>query len=350
MSCGCGDSDVVNQTRCGNPCAATEVNTAACETLPSQIENFTIAFFGEVTKTEVDGSVTWVLPCSLETGLTNNPRLAGEGLACYFLRLFDDGIIGLTGPVGDDGDTGTPGFNAFTVVTASFTQPTLAAPNVSISTFPNPALTAGLYLFIQSSGWYIINAADSLGTLNLTLQKALAGAPATITAGKLVVPSGFPGESIVGAQGIQGVPGSTGTPGQTLTAQNAFYHTNVGVNFNLPLLYAAVDFTTSQPEVTLTNPGRYLITASVQVAAAAPIVLNDGIALKLRDDTSAIDVPGSERTIRGFVPQSITTVVLNAIYETVAASATIQLYGRMDTANSAFVAANFTSISAVRLS
>src|SRR5258706_4602955 len=106
MSC----SDT-NNGCCGSPCAITAANTAACETLPSQIENFTLQFFGTVFKTEVDGIVTWSLPCSLDVGLPNNPRGVDEGLACYFLRLFNDGIVGLTGPQGAAGTAGTNGTN-----------------------------------------------------------------------------------------------------------------------------------------------------------------------------------------------------------------------------------------------
>jgi len=337
MSCNC------------NPCGEDAANTAANETIASQISNFTEAFFGEVEKTEINGVVSWVLPCSLETGLTNNPRLPGEGLSCYFKRLFEEGILGLTGPPGEDGNTGSAGFNAFTVVTASFTQPTLAMPNVSISTFYNPSISDGMYIFIQTSGWFSVNANDPSGTLNLTLAKALPGAPATIPAGKLVVPSGFPGESIVGPAGPQGATGAQGPAGSTFTTQNNYYQTNVGTDWQIPLAFTAVDFTTSQPQVTLAQAGVYQIIANVQVRANAPIMVGDGISLKLRDNTSAIDVPGSERQRRGLNTISIEQLVLSVRYETVANNSTVQLFGRMDTANSAAVMANFTSLMAVRL-
>lgn len=88
---------------CDNPCAITQENTAACESLPSQLENFITQFFGEVIKTEVNGIVTWSLPCELNTGLPNNPRAAGEGLGCYLLRLIQNGVDGRTGPPGKSG-------------------------------------------------------------------------------------------------------------------------------------------------------------------------------------------------------------------------------------------------------
>src|SRR6185436_11523721 len=140
MSCGsCGDNPNLRHN-CEDPCHRSTTNTAACESLPSQISNFTTQFFGVVTKTEVDGAVVWSLPCSLDVGLPANPRGSGEGLACYFLRLFADGIIGLTGPKGDSGTPGTDGRNAYTVTLHSFTQPTSGNPNIQVSTAFNPAV------------------------------------------------------------------------------------------------------------------------------------------------------------------------------------------------------------------
>ena len=124
MACSsCGDSgnnnpnplDPCNHIGCDNPCAQSGPgNSAACETLPSQIDNFTLQFFGEVVKTEVNGQVVWSLPCSLTTGLPANPRGADEPLGCYILRLFQDGILGEQGPQGDTGETGANGRNAYT--------------------------------------------------------------------------------------------------------------------------------------------------------------------------------------------------------------------------------------------
>ena len=81
--------------QCDNPCAIVEHNTVQCESLPSRVENFTKNFFGDVVRTEVNGQVVWSLPCGLDVGLPANPRGLDEGLACYFLRLFNDGIVGL---------------------------------------------------------------------------------------------------------------------------------------------------------------------------------------------------------------------------------------------------------------
>jgi len=177
-------------------------------------------FFGEVIKTEINGEVIWTLPCDLDTGLPNNPRGADEGLACYFLRLFNEGIIGLTGPQGPEGDPGQDGFNAYTVTLQSFTQPTEGNLSMSVLTEPTPAMLVNSYVFIDTSGWYLVTATDPSGLLFLTLVQAVPGASGTIPAGKLVIPTGPPGGSAIqgppgptGAQGEPGTPGATGPQG-----------------------------------------------------------------------------------------------------------------------------------------
>lgn len=95
----CETSPLENCTSCSgqtNPCDkdCTE-STATCESLPSALDNFIKHFFGSVVKTLVDGKIQWTLPCDLEEGLPGNPRAENEGLACYFLRLFSDGILSI---------------------------------------------------------------------------------------------------------------------------------------------------------------------------------------------------------------------------------------------------------------
>lgn len=89
-----------------NPC--TEVTCdAANEPLASALNNFIVAFFGSLTKTCVNDRVVWVLPCDLDTGFPGYPRVSGEGLACYFLRVFAAVSAGAKVKV-TDADT-TPG-------------------------------------------------------------------------------------------------------------------------------------------------------------------------------------------------------------------------------------------------
>src|ERR1035437_6888859 len=141
---------------CNNPCSHGPKNSARCESLPSQIENFSMQFFGTVVKTEINGVVGWSLPCQLDVGLPGNPRGTDEGLACFFLRLFRDGLGGLKGDPGVPGASGQNGSNAFTVVAQGFTQPTAQNPLVQFVIVPNPAILPGMNVFISGSGYYLV--------------------------------------------------------------------------------------------------------------------------------------------------------------------------------------------------
>lgn len=344
MACGHNDNN------CCNPCnTVSETNTPECESLPSQIQNFTAQFFGAVVKTEVDGAITWSLPCNLDVGLDNNPRAEGEGLACYFLRLFSEGIIGLTGPQGETGAAGTNGRNAYTVTVASFTQPSLGSPNVQVTTSANPAILNELYVFIATSGWYFVNTADPSGVLFLTLARAVSGAPATITAGKLVVPAGFPGASVTGPAGPQGIQGPPGNAAENFTTDNGSFSVTSGTNYNTQIAYAAVSFTTSTPEVLLPAAGRYLITAIVGVIGLATVALTDKVTFKLRNSSLSTDVSGSEKGITHLVEDEEKQVVLHGIAETTGANQTVALFGKATTADKIAAVANATSIVYVRL-
>lgn len=334
---------------CCAPCSPLPVNTAAAELLPSQIENFTKQFFGDIVKTDVNGVVEWVLPCNLDIGLENNTREAGEGLACYFLRLFREGIVGLTGPQGATGVTGTNGANAFTVTLTGFTQPTLAAPSIQVQTAYNPAIVSGLNVFIQGSGWYHIDTTSTTGILFLTLTKPLSGVSGFISAGKLVIPAGYPGESIVGPAGPTGPQGPVGPAGESLTEANGQYRTDTGVDYALQAISTAVNFTTSSPSLLLPAAGRYLLTAIVSIEGETGVLANDIISLKLFNLTIAGDVLGSEQEISNLVDGQRTQVVLHAIYQADGANQTIALYGDCTTSDVVSVIADNTVFTYVRI-
>jgi hypothetical protein len=350
MSC-----DNTNGTGCGNntPCGGAPENTAETELLPSQIENFTLHFFGTVTKTMIDGEVVWILPCNLEEGLPNNPRANGEGLACYFLRLFSEGIVGLTGPEGDAGPAGTNGRNAFTVTTAAFTQPSIGSPLVAVSTAYNPAIVAGTYVFIQGSGWYLVTTAATTGVIYLTLTKALAGAPATITTGKLVVPSGYPGESITGAQGIQGPQGLTGATGNSWTDVNNLYENESGgTDYNLQGTFAQVDFSNSTATLTLPQAGVYLITAHLAILNVNGTPDQDNeVHMKLRNVTESADLPGTTKTLHGWPLKASFDAHLSCttIYTASAANREIGLFAYCDEVDIITAKAAQTTMTYVRI-
>lgn len=260
----------------GNPCGPALPNTAACETLPSQIENFTTQFFGAITKTEVNGVVSWVLPCSLETGFENNPRMSGEGLACYFMRLFNEGILGFTGPAGATGAAGTNGYNGFTITTGQFIPPAVGA-SVSIPVFYNPTIVVGSIVFISNSGWYRVNVVDwTTNFINATLLETFTGAASPVLAGRTVQPTGPQGTTgPSGTDGVQGPAGPAGPTGSSPTGENDYA---VGVDadpldFALSGSFQELVFSTTPAQVTVNSTdGLYFITAlvGIQMDADAP--------------------------------------------------------------------------------
>jgi hypothetical protein len=339
-----------DQTTCVNPCAVSQVNTTTCESLPSQIQNFTDQFFGTVTKTEVDGVISWSLPCGLDVGLPNNPRSSGEGLACYFLRLFEDGIIGLTGPRGLSGTDGAPGRNAFTVTLTSFAQPSLGSPIVSFQVFANPVILADTYIVVQDSGWYLVNSIDTAGVGSFTLVKSL-GVTAvgdTVDGGKLVFPSGFPGVSVTGPQGIQGIQGIQGPAGNTFTSESYLFSGSTG-DYALTATYATVNFA-ALAQVTLINPGTYLVSYEADlIGKPSANALTDFAYLKLVSSEGPSDVAGTEHIINGFVDTARRSVSGSAIITVLGAAIQISLTGKVTVAAHVDVSAVNTTISAVRL-
>lgn len=333
-----------------NPCKNTSLtNTAACESLPSQISNFTEQFFGVVVKSEVDGQVIWTLPCNLDVGLPNNARGADEGLACYFLRLFEEGIVGLTGPQGNDGAPGAAGRNAYTVTLQSFAQPSASEPNIQVLTAYNPAIMVGSYVLIQTSGFYQVTAVDPSGAVFAMLFQALPGAPALIDAGKLVVLSGVPGASVTGEQGPQGIPGPAGSNATSFSVDNGEYFAPVGVDHNLPIAYAAVDFTNSSPVVTLPNTGTYRVTATADLLGLPTVLTTDRAFLKLRNTTLGADINGSEHAVSNFVDTARSSITLIARVITTAPNQMVALFGKADTADKIAVVALNTNMTFERL-
>jgi len=336
---------------CQNPCGVGPKNTAKCESLPSQIQNFTLQFFGTVVKTEVDGLVTWSLPCGLDVGLPNNPRGIDEGLACYFLRLFHDGIVGLTGPQGAPGANGANGNNAFTVTLRGFTQPTIASPIVQVVTQFNPAIIAGIYVYITNSGWYQILETDGNGTLLLALVKS-ADSPANfIVAGKLVVPSGFPGASIQGGPGPQGPQGPQGGPGEDFTKTNGQFFTQVGVDFSLPITYTQIDYANAAPAVTLPAAGTYLVTVNVGFAGSGSVAVTDEASFKLFNLNLSADIPGSEQSMTGLsAAGQKRTIAISVQVQTDAPNQTVALFGKGSNASVFTATALRTTITYTRIS
>lgn len=348
MSC-CSEST----SNCNNPCATSATNTAACENLPSALDNFISHFWGELIKTEVDGVVTWSEPCGLTVGLQNNPRLPDEGLACYFLRLFEDGIIGATGPQGLAGADGAPGSNAYTVTLQGFTQPTIGSPNFSVKCYANPAILVGGVVFIGTSGWHTVTAVGGDGTLFCTLLQALPGAPATITAGKVVNMTGPQGATgATGAAGATGPIGPQGPAGDEYTPDHDFF-VCTGADHSLTLALAEVQFGGTEPQVTLAQTGAdYLVEVivGVEMDATAAATPGEEITVRLWDATAGAYIAAADQTVQCFDPSQRGQIVMRAIVTTANPNTTLQLYASISVAGKGVIEPDRTSLSYVRLS
>lgn len=213
MSCNPNPLDACgrSQLQCNNPCGKPP---GTCDELPTQIDAFSTQFFGnDLGKQNVNGNVSWVLPCGLDVGAAANPRLPGESLACYFLRLFQAGITGSIGQQGPPGVDGPCGLDAFTITLQNFQQPTLTDPYVTVFTRPGFSLVSGLPVEVQGSGYYMVEDAESTGATLLRLTQPFAGAPSIIPAGAIVIASGLPGAVILGPRGQRGPQGNQGPQG-----------------------------------------------------------------------------------------------------------------------------------------
>ena len=342
----------------GNPCGPPVANSAACESLPSQITNFTTQFFGTVTKTEVDGVVSWVLPCQLDVGLENNPRASGEGLACYFLRLFHDGILGATGPQGEPGSNGTNGYNGFSITTGPFTPPPVGS-SVSIPVAYNPAIAVGQEVFIATSGWYRVSVVDwTSGLIVAVFEQAILGAASPVLAGKIVQPTGPQGATgAPGATGATGATGPQGPAGETLTSTNQYAEASdvSPTAFALSATYQTVN-TTVDAKVTLgSGNGVYQITAVVAIEmdtdAPAPYNVSPApyasVYVQLYNVTSG-EAVGKEQIIQ-LGPSQLGQVVVTAHYQPPANNAEIWIRAKASASDISRVVPERTTIQFIRI-
>jgi hypothetical protein len=73
--------------------------SVSSESVPSLIDNLVTALYGEITKSVINRRVVWNIPCDPNnTAIVSPafPRLAGEGLLCYIIRVFQAFISGGT--------------------------------------------------------------------------------------------------------------------------------------------------------------------------------------------------------------------------------------------------------------
>lgn len=289
-------------------------NSPTCESLQSQIDNFTSNFFGSVTKVNgaIPGEVDWELGCDLDLGLPSDPRGFGEGVACYFLRLFRNAIISFEGPQGDRGNAGLDGYPGFAVSLSAFVQPIDSTP-FPIKYLYTPAIAVGEYVFVGNSGWYLVTGLAGTGTarlVTLSLFQAIPGASGVIDAGRVIIPTGPPGLSTKGPVGLPGDKGETGDKG--ITGPDGPTLPNGPTQQNGEVQASGADYTFLTPgvatfgsgplEVTLPVAGTYLFRA-ISLIRNNSGVINSGLSMYLRNSTDTSQNTGAS----GELPGSLTT-------------------------------------------
>ena len=312
----CSDAGTCSQfptnqcTPCNTDCGQ---NSATCETLPSALENFVTQFFGSVQKTEINGKVTWVLPCDLDVGLPANPRGAGEGLACYFKRLFEDGINGLQGNQGDTGAAGAPGRNAYTITTSAFNPPTVPGHTIQVTIIASPVIAVGETIFIPGAGWYVVTEVFQGTTVFATLLEPTPVVLSLVHAGTVMLPTGPRGLSITGPQGLQGpkgdtgatgamgatggvgATGATGPAGATATNSNATIKGGSS-DYVVTNSYAKIDFGTTDLQATLAVAGTYLVMVFLEGNQTTGGSIS--WSAKLNNQSTATDYPDTQTNFK----------------------------------------------------
>lgn len=253
-------------------------------------------------------------------------------------------VPGPQGAAGAAGAAGTNGVNAYTVTTADFVVPAKSA-NVTIAVANNSWAVAGQNIFIAGAGTFSVVSKASTTSLTITYLNYDSNTAATtnIVSGAGVSPGGY--------QPTTPLSVAAGGTGQT-TIQTAV--TGLGLGTTPLTVYASgtayqftnaaakLDFGTTDPSLTITSPGIYLIFARVRVdynAATFAAVRN--LTLKLRrTNNTAADLTNSSM---GAKTEIITTLTFTmgiytlqpVVYTTTNSDDVVEIWGNLDTVPSA---------------
>jgi hypothetical protein len=129
MSCDCNTPFGENTTY-GSICRPDiPYPSVSHESVPSLIDNLVNALYGQINKNVVGGKVVWNIPCDPNnTAIVSPalPRLAGEGLLCYIMRVFQDFLSGGTdvfSPFYNWTYTGNGSTTSYALVNATYLNP-----------------------------------------------------------------------------------------------------------------------------------------------------------------------------------------------------------------------------------
>lgn len=218
-------------------------------------------------------ATTSCTPCCVETQTTNVP--------------------GIEGDPGTDGTDGTDGVNAYTVTTQDFTVPAVDA-NVAIFVEDTAWMVVGQPIFIEGPATFqvasIVSATQFSGTFLGAIGDVEPGA--TISDGAGVSPGGMPASA---------------------STQQVFAS---GTAYALTTTPAALDFGTTDPTLTLSGVGVYLLFARVRYDyTGATFAAVRTVTTKIRrTNNTAADVSNSSV---GWKTDIITTLTYTALIQTI---------------------------------
>lgn len=237
---------------------------------------------------------------------------------------------------GTPGADGTDGLNAFTVTTADFTVPAIGA-TVSIAVGSSQFLTIGQTVFVAGAGYFEVTAkADTThftgeyldvsgnthATENIVAGAAVSPGGPELTTPITVAKGGTNSATATLARAALGIGGANLS---VYAAGTAYQFTNTA---------ALLNFGTTDPSLTITSPGVWLLLACVRVdynAATFAAVRTGTLKLRRTNNTAADLANGS----RSFLTDIITTLTYTlgvialppVIYTTTNSDDNIQIFG-----------------------
>lgn len=273
------------------------------EPLPSTVDNFVTQFFGEVTKTCVDGQIVWELPCNLDEGIPGYPRVEGEGLACYFARVIED--ISMGGGGGGPVDALLRSNNLSDLTNVPTARTNLGLGTMAVQNASNVAISGGTITNAQ-----IVNPTITgltLNAVNLVAPTITGGniSTSTISGGTIISPT-VTNASIVTPTVTGGTITTTSIIGSTLTGAT-FSSGNIGA------------VTITGATINTSNVTGGTITGAAVKSLPAPVLPDDAATKAYADAAAAglsilspvkVATVGANINLTGGAPDTLDTIPL----------------------------------------
>lgn len=217
--------------------------------------------------------------------------------------------VNVPGPQGDagvDGVDGADGAPAFSVTAQDFT----VAASVAVTVDSTAWMAVGQVVVCDGPVHFRVASVDSDTVVTLTQLNYPNDITGDIATGSIISPSGE-------------IP--------DLETQAAYA---TGTNYTLTDSYAALNFGTVDPEITIATDGTYMIFARVSVLYSAATITTQTISLKLYKNGTT-DIASSEIVVR-LTPVTTTTLgqifVLPVIIAALNDTDTVTIYGKLSAA------------------